>query len=147
MPMAVHSAEPRPRATSSGGEVTTGALAAMSAAALTIATLANPDTIEDGPVVCPFRLMTGLPCPGCGLTRSWVYLAHGQWGDALAANPFGFVTVAAAVALMVSVLFALGRRRPLPSLTPIFRSRGLKAILVAWIGYAVVRLAVLAAGG
>jgi hypothetical protein len=147
MPMAVRSADPQSRSPSSGDEVNTGALAAVAAAALSIAAVASPDTIEDGPVLCPFRLMTGLPCPGCGLTRSWVYLVHGQWGDAFGANPFGFVTAAAAVALIASVLFAVARPRPLPSLTPIVRSRGLKAILAVWLGFAIIRLVVVAAGG
>jgi len=37
----------------------------------------------DGPIVCPFRLMTGLPCPTCGLTRAFCFLAHGQIAESL----------------------------------------------------------------
>ena len=69
--------------------VATGAAVALGAAFAI-----SPDHVEDGPVICPFRRLTGLPCPGCGLTRSWVYLAHGRWGDAFAAHPFGLVAVA-----------------------------------------------------
>jgi len=29
------------------------------------------------PMVCTIRRLTGMSCPGCGLTRSFVYMAHG----------------------------------------------------------------------
>lgn len=41
------------------------------------------------PTTCPFRLLTGLPCPGCGLTRSIGYLALGDFQLSIAHNPFG----------------------------------------------------------
>ncbi|MEA3409417.1 MAG: DUF2752 domain-containing protein, partial [Candidatus Eisenbacteria bacterium] len=44
--------------------------------------------IENGPVVCPFRAVTGLPCPTCGLTRVAHSLMRGDVGRALAINPF-----------------------------------------------------------
>ena len=41
------------------------------------------------PILCTFRRVTGVPCPGCGLTRSFVFLAHGQVLDAFRANLLG----------------------------------------------------------
>ena len=43
------------------------------------------------PTTCPFRLLTGLPCPGCGLTRSIGYLTEGNYQLSLAYNPFGII--------------------------------------------------------
>lgn len=100
----------------------------------------SPAGIEDGPVVCPFRLATGLPCPGCGLTRAWVYLAHGSWQESLQANPFGVVAVALVMALVVAVVVARLLRAPAPDLEQLVRPLWLRALLVAWVGFAVVRL-------
>jgi hypothetical protein len=44
---------------------------------------------SDLPSFCTFRNFTGHPCPGCGMTRAWVFMIHGQLGDALRVNPFG----------------------------------------------------------
>lgn len=38
---------------------------------------------------CPSVLMTGRPCPGCGLTTSWTALLHGDIGEAFRAHLFG----------------------------------------------------------
>ncbi len=38
---------------------------------------------------CLFLEWTGLPCPGCGLTTSFVHLLHGHWREAFAVHPLG----------------------------------------------------------
>jgi Protein of unknown function (DUF2752) len=128
-----------------GGRATAG-LAALGAAALAIACAVSPARAESGPVVCPFRLATGLPCPGCGLTRAWVFIAHGDFGAALRANPFGYLTMAAAVVLIAVVATAVVRGRPIPSMSPIVRSRPFLVVLACWLAFAAVRIAVVTAG-
>ena len=39
--------------------------------------------------LCYVKSLTGLPCPGCGLTRSVLHTSHGDPLAALAYNPFG----------------------------------------------------------
>ena len=102
----------------------------------------SPDGIDDGPVVCPFRLLTGLPCPGCGLSRSWVHLAHGQWRDSFVANPFGVVLVALLVALVAAVVIARVRRTRAPDLDELIRRPWLRAVVGAWLIFALARLLV-----
>ena len=41
------------------------------------------------PSVCLFHYLTGLPCPGCGLTRAVVCTAHGLWREAIFYHPLG----------------------------------------------------------
>jgi hypothetical protein len=38
-------------------------------------------------LTCPFRSITGFPCPGCGSQRALHDLLHGQVGDAFQHNP------------------------------------------------------------
>lgn len=54
--------------------------------------------------VCWFRRLTELPCPGCGLTRSFCAISHGQFAEAWSQNPFGYVFYAVAVLLLVETL-------------------------------------------
>src|SRR5690606_26423686 len=85
-------------------------VAASGVVAVGAAFFFSPDHIEDGPVICPFRRLTGLPCPGCGLTRSWVYAAHGWWRESFLAHPFGLVLLLGVIALVVVVVRARVRR-------------------------------------
>ena len=62
--------------------------------------------IEDGPVVCPFRAVTGLPCPTCGLTRAAHSLMRGDLGRALAINPFDTLFFLVAVPLFAGLWVA-----------------------------------------
>ena len=41
------------------------------------------------PPFCTFYNMTGKPCPGCGMTRAWIHMTHGEVGAAVLMNPFG----------------------------------------------------------
>lgn len=57
--------------------------------------------VVDGPgaLPCPFRAVTGLPCPLCGATRAFVLAAHG--------DP-GFLRYNAPLVLAAAVLVVLG---------------------------------------
>jgi hypothetical protein len=51
--------------------------------------------------LCPFQSLTGLPCPGCGLTHAFCDISHGHLGAAWQANPFGFLFYALALAALL----------------------------------------------
>jgi hypothetical protein len=45
------------------------------------------------PGLCIFRNTTGLPCPGCGLTRSFVSAAHGNLALSLRFHRLGWLLI------------------------------------------------------
>lgn len=61
-----------------------------------------------GPTICPFALLTGTACPGCGLTRAGVALVRGDVAGAFAFHP---LVVPVALALGAAWLVGLARRR------------------------------------
>lgn len=70
------------------------------AAILVAGAVVVPRTFVRGsPVICPFRRLTGLPCPACGLSRSWQSAAHLRLRDSVGYHPFGAATFLGAVAI------------------------------------------------
>ncbi|MEI7529874.1 MAG: DUF2752 domain-containing protein [Elusimicrobiota bacterium] len=51
-------------------------------------------------VLCPFKALTGLPCPGCGMTHAFLALGRLDFAGAYAENPLVF-PLAALMALYV----------------------------------------------
>jgi uncharacterized protein DUF2752 len=123
---------------------TTGLVAGFGLVALCAAAALDPTAVEHGPVLCPFRLVTGLPCPGCGLTRSWVYLAHGHWGESFTANPFGVVALLFVVVAVLPTALCVVRRRSFPTLRRLFDGRVVWVVVAAWLAFGVVRLTAVA---
>ena len=46
------------------------------------------------PGVCTLKETTGIPCPGCGLTRSWVAAMHGDLAGSWAFHRVGWLLLA-----------------------------------------------------
>ena len=38
-------------------------------------------------IPCPFRYATGIPCPGCGMTRAYLLVFEGDFAGAFALHP------------------------------------------------------------
>jgi hypothetical protein len=58
------------------------------------------------PVICPSRLLFGVNCPGCGMTRSVLLTLGGDLWGALSVNPAGPFLVVALILLAAQLLFA-----------------------------------------
>ncbi len=66
------------------------------------------------PGTCTFKQYVGADCPGCGLTRCFVSIAHGQVGRAWHFNPVGivfFAVVASQIPFRTVQLWRLKRGR------------------------------------
>jgi hypothetical protein len=68
---------------------------------LVIARLLPRGPLHQVPTLCPVRLVSGRPCPACGLTRSWQATTHGRLREALRWHPMGPPTVAGAIWLAI----------------------------------------------
>lgn len=51
-------------------------------------------------IPCPFHFITGLVCPGCGMTRALLLVGQLQWGAAFLQNPLAFLLLGIAALLL-----------------------------------------------
>jgi Protein of unknown function (DUF2752) len=45
--------------------------------------------IEEAQSLCPFKMLTGLPCPGCGITKSLIFFFEGDLSKSIYHHLFG----------------------------------------------------------
>jgi hypothetical protein len=65
-----------------------------------------------GPVICPMPLMTGVPCPGCGITRAFSLATHGHFAEAYAFHPLWIPLLAYFALLWIYKIVEEWRGRP-----------------------------------
>ncbi|HIQ20041.1 MAG TPA: DUF2752 domain-containing protein [Planctomycetes bacterium] len=84
------------------------------------------------PPTCFSRIVLGTSCPACGLTRSFVHLAHGHVQAAWQAHRLGWLMALAVLLQFPYRTVALASRnpRPLGTRLPQFFGWGLIALLV-----------------
>lgn len=89
--------------------------------------------------LCPFRALTHHPCPGCGMTRAFCALAHGELWRAIQLNPFSpllFLAALLAWARAAAEVFRVKRLRSafnsLPRPTPFVTGAMLALVLTWW---------------
>lgn len=87
---------------------------------------------------CPFRLLTGFPCPGCGLTRAGLLVISGHWDTAAKMNLSIFLWIPYLVYLFFAQYF-------FPRLKD-FAMVLLIIVCIFTIVYYIVRLALLLSG-
>jgi hypothetical protein len=87
---------------------------------------------------CNFRMMTGLPCPSCGMTTSFAFLVRGDLGNSLRANAVGtllalfslaFIPWSLISAVRGQTLFLVSLERALTWVVIVF----LTLMLIRWI--------------
>jgi hypothetical protein len=89
-------------------------------------------------ILCPFRALTGHPCPGCGMTRAFCALMHGELWRAIKLNPFSpllFLAALIAWAKAAAAVFRAERLRSILDRSPrpnAFATSALLALVLAW---------------
>jgi Protein of unknown function (DUF2752) len=111
--------------------------AAAIAFGLIAARVANPDR----PLpfdVCALKVLTGIPCPTCGLTRSLCHALRGDWSASIGYHPAGILLAIALIGWMLwsvaearrgCVVAGVARRR----LSAALLSSGAALSLVSWV--------------
>lgn len=83
------------------------------------------------PETCGSRQWFGVECPGCGLTRSFIYLAQGDLERSLAVNRVGWVMALSVLLQFPYRIAALRTNKPvLPPLLCKWFGNGLIAMLI-----------------
>jgi hypothetical protein len=58
--------------------------------------------LEAAQSFCPFKMLTGFPCPGCGITKSLIFLYEGNFSKSIYYHLFGpLVFIFCIVAIIV----------------------------------------------
>jgi hypothetical protein len=69
--------------------------------------------IEKEQSLCPFKMATGFPCPGCGITKSMIFLYQGDVVKSLYYHVFGPIVVLFCFLTIIVLLFELFTKKEL----------------------------------
>lgn len=82
---------------------------------LPILLLILPEQFFDhGPALCLSRVLFDQECPGCGMTRACMRLAHGNWADAALFNRLAYIVFPLLCILYLAEWTKLSARLGLP---------------------------------
>ena len=107
--------------------------------AVTCAAVLDPAHVQQGPVLCPLRLVTGLPCPGCGGIRAWTAAVHGDVAAALAYNPFATILLGVVLGLALWRVATVFVPRASLDAVALWRTTPARAFVLVWACWGVVR--------
>jgi hypothetical protein len=94
---------------------------AVAGAGLTCLALTTTHVVDIQLPRCAFKMLTGLPCPTCGVTRAIMAMTRFDFATALAMNPLAVAGAAiGAVYLAYAAIVLVGR---LPRFRPTFAPR------------------------
>jgi hypothetical protein len=95
--------------------------------------------IEQAQSLCVFKMLTGLPCPGCGITKSIIFLYQGELYKSLSYHVFGPAVVLFCLFLLILLPIELFIKKSVAR--KLFYSRKLALTLALFLGiYHLVRL-------
>jgi hypothetical protein len=73
--------------------------------------LNDNNQIETAQSLCPFKMLTGFPCPGCGITKSLIFLYEGDFLKSIFYHLFGPIVFLFCIAAIVVLILELITKR------------------------------------
>jgi hypothetical protein len=139
----IYSRDPRASFLSAGARLAALGIALSCLLPLIIAARLHPDAggsathTQLGLQPCAFLQRTGIPCPSCGMTTSWTWLAHGNLAASFYVQPMGTVLAMIAAACVWVGLYVAVTGRPVHRLLRLLPGRYyfvplLSFALLAW---------------
>ncbi|MFM8710161.1 MAG: DUF2752 domain-containing protein [Sphingomonadales bacterium] len=119
-------------------------LLGIAAAALTLLVpylihIFDHGNIEQAQSLCVFKMLTGLPCPGCGITKSIIFFYQGELYKSLSYHIFGPAVVLFCLLLLILLPLELFTKKSIGR--KFFFSQKLALTLALFLGiYHLVRL-------
>jgi hypothetical protein len=81
-------------------------------AAVLVAAMLLPAGWESPVPLCIVKGLTGLDCPGCGMTRAFLFIGHGRFADATAMHPASIPASLIVAGMAVTGIVRIIRNRP-----------------------------------
>ena len=89
----------------------------------------NSGNLENEQSFCPFKMATGFPCPGCGITKSMVFFYDGNIYKSLYYHLFGPFVVIVCIFLLVKFSIEFFKNREILSIS--YQNRKKIAYIIA----------------
>lgn len=84
----------------------------LAPAAVLVAAMLLPLGWESPVPLCLFSELTGRDCPGCGMTRAFIFIGHGRFAAAVAMHPASIPAYAIVAGMAVTGIVRIVRSRP-----------------------------------
>lgn len=84
----------------------------LAPAAVLVAAALLPTGWESPVPLCVVKGLTGLDCPGCGMTRAFLFIGHGRIADAAAMHPLSIPAALIVAGMAVTGIVRILRNGP-----------------------------------
>ncbi|MHB8836985.1 MAG: DUF2752 domain-containing protein [Candidatus Methylomirabilia bacterium] len=84
----------------------------LAPAAVLVAAMLLPAGWESPVPLCLVKGLTGLDCPGCGMTRAFLLICHGRFADAAAMHPASIPAFLIVAGMAATGVARIIRNRP-----------------------------------
>ena len=98
-------------------------------------------SLESEQSFCPFKMLTGFPCPGCGITKSIVYFYDGNLYKSLLHHLFGPFVVIISIFFLMKFMIELKTKKVYLNFSYTKRKKIAYTIATILVAYHIIRIA------